>query len=227
MKQFEMRLIKVMIALSPLLFLASQCEKDNGDPFDATQEGKDVLGFYLEGMPYKQQNSRVGVAPYSPLSTWIMRRIKPTSAEKTSLLSDDYYYFFNLEADVKRVVGSESTVYDVASIYLHLADSLPFIEGQRYRIAAYPEEQPPFDEKKYNHIRVRFYTPISTITQFGENGYIEFTKFDMENNIASGNFTVEVDEAPTGEEQYARKKFTKGVFDAHLNVYGFEDKLNY
>jgi hypothetical protein len=207
--------------------MASQCECDKGDPFTETQEGRDVLGFYVGDDKYRQDNFTLYFTPAS-VSAWngygYMNKIKVGDATQVG-----YYYFFRLSAQVHSINKVTSSPITIGALHFQVVSKEPLKERQKYYFSAVSPEELFLDGKTLARISCKYRDDLLPSLPPGSeyawnwvsvnSGYIEFTKYAPSDNpfesISSGHFELQIDiEQKDGSIEQV--KITGGVFDALL-----------
>lgn len=171
-------------------------KKEN--PFLDTQEGKNTLGFYLDGKKYEYATAGGFPSEY-PYSHCVYGSYF-TADHKFSLSAeldsqddlDDFSLTLindNLKAGKKYMLTEEGSLLEVILTYVHWT---PQGNGM--------------STSEINKIKAK-------------SGYIEFSKFDINSKIASGRFEFEFEsESESEKEEPVIKKLTNGMFDASLTI---------
>ena len=99
--------MKRLLYIVSIIFLAGSCEKI--DPFIETDEGKNVLGFYLDGVKVSYETSG-GFPSRYPYEHCVHARWINSDSLEVSALLDNYYYD---EITIKIAVADISTQQDI------------------------------------------------------------------------------------------------------------------
>lgn len=183
------RLLNILI----LIIVAVSCVKI--DPFTETDDGGNVLGFYLDGNEISYITSG-GLFTGKPLEHCVYARqfsANPDSLEISAKLNADYYYDISIKLAIADISTEHSiTDPDITLSYLYKILPLPpssSSEGGTWPIIAY--------------------------TDF-ESGEISFRKWNCEAGILSGNFNFDCI-APQYDGSLKHISVTKGNFDVKIN----------
>jgi hypothetical protein len=206
--------------------MASQCECDKGDPFTETQEGRDVLGFYVGDDQYRQDNFTLYFTPATVTAWNGYRYMKYTEVGDATQVG--YYYYFRLSAQVHPINTVTSSI-EIGAIHFQVISKEPLKEQQKYYFSAVPPEELLLEGKTLARISFRYRVDLLPSLPPGSeyawnwvsvnSGYIEFTKYAPSDNpfesISSGHFELQIDiEKKDGSIEQV--KITGGVFDALL-----------
>lgn len=183
-------LMKRLLVLS-MIFLAIGCEKI--DPFLETDEGKNILGFYLDGTKVTYETSGGFPSEYPYRHCVYTKQIGTDSLEISALL-DNYYYD---KVVIKIPVSEISTTQDIINPDIKL----------RYVYRKYPS--PPDKYSDGGGTIWRAYTDFVS-------GVLSFRKWDKTTGILSGNFNFEC-EAPQYDGSVRPVSVTDGNFDVKFN----------
>lgn len=188
--------MKRLLYIVSIFFLAAGCKKV--DPFIETDEGKNVLGFFMDGekVTYKTSGGFPSEYPYTHCV--YARSVNSDSLEVSALL-DNYYYD---EITIKIPVADISTLQDIIDPDITL----------RYLYRKYPIAPGEFID---GGGRMEFsYTDLV-------NGKLSFRKWDQATGILSGNFNFECD-APQYDGSVRRISVTNGNFDVQIENKEYE-----
>lgn len=188
--------MKRLLYISAIVISAVCCEKI--DPFVETDEGNNVIGFYLDGQKVTYDTSGGFPSEYPYEHCVYNRQINPDSLEISALLDN---YYFN-EIVMKIAVSDISTETAVTDPDISL----------RYLYRKYP--LPP-DEFSDGGGRMEY-----SYTDF-VSGKLSFRKWDQATGILSGNFDFECD-APQYDGTVKRISVTKGNFDVKFDFGSYE-----
>lgn len=186
--------MKRLLYIVSVIFLAVGCEKI--DPFVETDEGKNVLGFYLNGEKISYDRKGGWGSPYENLVYAI--QINPDSLVVGAVL--DNYYFD--EITIKIAVADISTQEDIIDPDISL----------RYLYRKYPLA--PDDNIDDGARMERSYTDFVS-------GMLSFRKWDQATGILSGNFDFECD-APLYDGSVIHLSITGGNFDVQIGNEDYE-----
>jgi hypothetical protein len=204
--------------------MASQCECNDGDPFAETQEGRNVLGFFVGEDKYKQANYVAPFAGPSAVGSYYYAYLDKRDVEDTTKIG--YYHRFQLDATVFPISTMTESI-EILELSFQILSKDAFQLNQQYSLnGMLPEGLLPENRSRVgisfkDHLR-----PLPTDGSIyvrsrtsAKSRYVEFTKFEIPNkperNIASGYFELYVDidrEDGTVEEV----KLTGGVFDVSM-----------
>ena len=182
--------MKRLIYILSIIFLSTGCEKS--DSLIETDDGRNVLGFYLDGEKISYKTSGGIPSEYSYEHCVYARWINSDSLEVSALL-DNYYYD---EITIKIAVADISTQHDIIDPDVTLS----------YLYRKYP--LPPGDFSS-GGTYIKFHD-----TEF-VSGKLSFRKWDQTAGILSGNFHFECD-AQQYDGSTKRLSVTKGNFDVQL-----------
>lgn len=185
--------MKRLLCIVSIIFLATGCEKT--DPFVETDEGKNVLGFYLNGEPISYETSGGFIYEYRHLvhAEWI----NSDSLEISARLSDYYYK----SIAIKIAVADISTRQNIID-----PDITLMCFYKRYPLA-------PDDYSDGGFQETWCYASC-------ENGTLSFRRWDPLAGILSGNFEFE-GEVPVYDGSVKHISVTKGNFDVQIEEYGY------
>ena len=179
-----------------MILLTICCEKI--DPFAETDEGKNVLGFYLNGEKVSYQTSGGFPSEYPYRHRVYTERINADSLEISASLDNSYYYAITIQIATSDI-STEHDITDPNITLTYFYKKLPL---------------PPSEHSDGGgHI-------ISSNTDF-VSGKISFRKWDQTAGILSGNFYFECD-APQYDGSVKRLSITKGNFDVSINRNDYE-----
>jgi hypothetical protein len=210
--------------------MASQCECDNGDPFTETQEGRNVLGFYVGDDQYRQANYTPPFSPQTVTGYYSYEHLDTEDVEDATQIG--YYHRFQLDAIVYPS-NSVTASIEVIELHFQIFSKEPFQVNQKYFLnGMLPNGLLP---KKKNRVMIMYRGDLVDPLLVGSgytwdmgvpanDGYIEFTKFKKIENpensvkygVASGHFELSVD--VNLKDGTVEKVLLKGgVFDAMFN----------
>lgn len=176
---------RLLIFIS-IILLAASCKKI--DPFVETDEGKDVLGFYLNGEKVTYTTSGGFPSEYPYRHRVYTRLINADSLEISAELDNSIYRWITIQIAIADISTNHSiTDPDITLAYL-------------YR--KYPTSP--------NGVSYSF-----AYTEF-IRGKMSFRKWDQESGILSGNFYFDCD-APQRDSSVKHITVTKGSFDVSIN----------
>lgn len=182
--------------LSPVLFLIvclilQGCKKD--DPFEATQEGKNTLGFYFDGKKYEYDTSGGFPSEYpyeNCVYGWYFTTENKLSV--SAIIADSKLCHFSFELAERNIQTGK--IYELTKENSTFNAVLTFV---------------------YPHDKGNGTTEYTYKNPTAKRGFIEFTKFDREHRIASGKFEFDFDiESDSGE--ISSKRLTGGMFDVYF-----------
>ena len=182
--------MKHLLCILSIIFLAASCEK--ADPFTETDEGKNVLGFYLNGEKVSYTTSGGFPSEYPYKHCVYTKRINSDSLEVSALLDNSYYD----EITIKIAVADISTEQDIIDPDITL----------RYLYRKYPIAPDDFVDGGH---RIEY-----SYTDF-VSGKLSFRKWDQTTGILSGNFEFECN-APQFDDSVRRISVTGGNFDVQI-----------
>ena len=182
--------MKRLLFIFTIIKFSVSCEKI--DPFIETDEGKNVLGFYLDGEKVSYVTSGGFPSEYTYKHCVYTRQVNADSLEISALL--DNYYFD--EITIKIAIADISTEQDITVPDITL----------RYLYRKYPLPPDKFTDGG-GHIE-RSYTDFVS-------GNLSFRKWDRTAGILSGNFNFDCD-ATQFDGSIKRISVTKGNFDVLL-----------
>lgn len=188
MLQFD--IMKRLLIVS-MIFLAAGCEKV--DPFVETDEGTNVLGFFLDGAKVSYTTSGGFPSEYPYEHNVYTKQINADSLEIRASL-DNYYYN---KIVIKIPVSEISTTQDITDPDIKL----------NYVYRKYPSPPDKYTEGGG--------TIWYAYTEF-VSGVLSFRKWDTTAGILSGNFNFECD-APQYDGSVKRISVTDGNFDVKFN----------
>ena len=180
----------------PLLFilmilLAVSCKKI--DPFVETDEGKNVLGFYLDGEKVTYTTSGGFPSEYPYRHCVYTKQINADSLEISAELDNSIYRWITIQIALADISTNHSiTDPDITLTYLYRKCPIsPGIhtEGGRH-----------FEHSYTEFVR----------------GKMSFRNWDQESGILSGNFHFNCD-APQRDGSVKHISVTKGTFDVSIN----------
>lgn len=179
--------MKRLLLFISVILITVCCEKM--DPFVETDEGNNVLGFYLDGEKVTYATSGGFPSEYPYEHCVITNHFHADSLEIIALL-DNYYYD---EISIKFAVSEISTEHVITDPDITL----------RY---FYRKTPLPPDEYSEGGGRIeRYYTIF-------KSGELSFRKWDQEAGILSGNFEFDC-EAPQYDGSVKSVSVTGGNFD--------------
>ena len=184
--------MKHLMYLLTIILLAGSCEKI--DPFVETNEGKNVLGFYLDGEKVSYETSGGFPSEYPYTHCVYTRKIGADSLEISALLDN---YCFS-EITIKIPVQDISTERDIADPDITL----------KYLYRKYPIAPDQFIDGGG-----RMEQSCTELV----GGKISFRKWDESAGILSGNFNFVCD-APQYDGSVRRVSVTDGNFDVKFNT---------
>ena len=169
-----------------MILLAVSCKKI--DPFVETDEGKNVLGFYLDGEKVTYTTSGGFPSEYPYRHCVYTKQINADSLEISAELDNSIYRWITIQIAIADISTNHSiTDPDITLTYL-------------YR--KYPTSP--------NGVCCSF-----AYTEF-IRGKMSFRKWDQEVGILSGNFSFDCD-APQRDGSVKHIPVTKGSFDVSIN----------
>ena len=176
-----------------MILLAISCEKI--DPFIETDEGKNVLGFYLNGekVTYATTGGFPSEYPYRHCVYTRQLNTNPDSLEIRALLDNSYYQ----EITIKIACSDISTDNDITDPDITIK---------------YFYKKTPLPPSYYTEGGGRIY---SSYTDF-VSGNISFRKWDQTSGILSGNFSFDCDETRY-DGSVKRISVTRGNFDVNID----------
>lgn len=179
--------MKRLLLFISVILITVCCEKK--DPFVETDEGNNVLGFYLDGEKVTYATSGGFPSEYPYEHCVYTNHFHADSLEIIALL-DNYYYD---EISIKFAVSEISTEHVITDPDISL----------RY---FYRKTPLPPDEYSEGGWRIeRYYTIF-------KSGELRFRKWDQEAGILSGNFVFDC-EAPQYDGSVKSVSVTGGNFD--------------
>lgn len=185
--QVVIRIMKQLLLFISMILLTISCEKI--DPFVETDEGKNVLGFYLDGKKVSYQTSGGFPSEYPYEHCVYTNHFNTDSLEIIALL-DNYYYN---EISIKIAISEISTTHEITDPDI----TLTYI----YRVTPLPP-----DEYSEGGGRIeRAYTMF-------KSGALSFRKWDQQAGILSGNFRFDC-EAPQYDGSVKSVSVSGGNFD--------------
>ena len=174
-----------------IVLLAVSCKKI--DPFVETDEGKNVLGFYLNGEKVTYMTSGGFPSEYPYRHNVYTRLINADSLVISASLDNYFYRSITIQIATADISTSKAiTNPDITLTYLYRKCPIPpdiYIEGGEY----------------YEHS----YTILV-------NGELSFRKWDRKAGILSGNFNFDC-EAPQCDGSVKSISVTKGSFDVSID----------
>jgi hypothetical protein len=199
--------------LPALMFAVSGCDDD---PFKETQTGRNVLGFYLNGVPYMQIPRTIAIPPaVPPAEPWFKASFYESIQESAG--DNVSRYQFSVYAHITpKNEKRDNDGFDIRYVHINLFDTLPFTTGVKYYFAEHSIYETPSNEE--NYLYYRFTKNTSNVLYQGVNdkGYVEFTKFDLNNRIVSGRFEAQITKPTEDASGEIVQQITKGVFDVRL-----------
>lgn len=183
--QVVIRIMKQLLLFISMILLTISCEKI--DPFVETDEGKNVLGFYLDGKKVSYQTRGGFPSPYEHCV--YTRHFNTDSLEIIALL-DNYYYN---EISIKIAISEISTTHEITDPEI----TLTYI----YRVTPLP----PNEYTEGGSRIERAYTLF-------KSGELSFRKWDQQEGILSGNFRFDC-EAPQYDGSVKSVSVSGGNFD--------------
>lgn len=182
---------RILFFLSMILITIS-CGKIN--PFVETNDGKNVLGFYLDGekLTYRTSGGIPSEYPYSHCVYTGYTNADADSLAITALLDNQYYD----EISIKIAISDISTKHDIIDPDITLR--------YLYRKTPLPPNEFTEGGERYDYSYTVF-----------ESGKISFRKWDQEAGILSGNFNFDC-YAPQYDGSIKRISVTKGNFDVRI-----------
>ena len=179
--------MKQLLLFISMILLTISCEKI--DPFVETDEGNNVLGFYLDGKRVSYQTSGGFPSEYPYTHCVYTNHFNADSLEIIALL-DNYYYN---EISIKFAISEISTTHEITDPDITLT--------YLYRIIPLPPDK--YTEGGWSVERA------FTIIKSGE---LSFRKWDQEAGILSGNFKFDC-EAPQHDGSVKSVSVSGGNFD--------------
>lgn len=181
---------RLLIFIS-IILLAASCKKI--DPFVETDEGKDVLGFYLNGEKVTYTTSGGFPSEYPYRHRVYTRLINADSLEISASLDNYYYRDITIQIATADISTSKAiTNPDITLTYLYRKYPLPpdtYTEGGA-------------------HVEYSYTVLVS--------GKLSFRKWDQHAGILSGNFNFDC-EAPQCDGSVKSISVTKGTFDVSID----------
>lgn len=162
-----MKIRSFITILSVILLAANSCENKFHMPFKETDQGKDKVSFYLDGVGMRSFHQRGYLGMYE---------------QTTYSWSDSYAYVFKSSA------GEEGTGYGWGDIIIDIRTEYPekICAETRYEVTEYirPETE--------DELELYYSTPHLWIFFDGipaSEGWVKFRRYT--NGVASGNFEID------------------------------------
>lgn len=188
--------MKWLSFLIAILALAVGCEKV--DPFTESNEGNNILGFYLDGQKISNETSGGFPSEYPHMNCVYARAVNVDTLEISASLDSGTYPDIYIKipfSDISTTRMLENP--DIALVYL-------------YR--RYPKPPGEFTD---GGIRKEY-----AYTDF-VSGQISFRKWDEASKILSGNFSFKCD-APQFDGSVKHLTITRGNFDVQYELNSHE-----
>lgn len=183
-----------LLFLISLILVAVSCNSPI-DPFEETDEGKNVLGFYLNGekIRYATMGGFPSEYPYEHCVYAKQLNTTPDSLEISAKLANNYYQYISIKIALSDI-RTDKVIKDPDITLTYFYKKLPL---------------PP---SEYSEGGVSVYLSDTDFV----SGNLSFRKWDQQVGILSGNFSFDCT-ATQHDGSVKRISVTKGTFDVRID----------